>query len=75
MEETPVLPSNMYDLGMCYRTTNALVRAGIKTPIDLVNSSYAEISGIRGIGKGAIKEIVETLNIYGYTISDYKEEL
>jgi hypothetical protein len=74
MEETPVLPSNMYDLGMCYRTTNALVRAGIKTPVDLVNSSYAEISGIRGIGKGAIKEIARALNVYGYTIDNLNEE-
>ncbi|MBO4735421.1 MAG: hypothetical protein J5614_03405 [Paludibacteraceae bacterium] len=75
MDETPVLPNNMYDLGMSYRTTNALVRAGIGTPMELVSSTFTEISNVRGIGKLAIEEINRVLNVYGYSISDNKEEI
>lgn len=75
MTEVPLLPKDIFDVGLSYRTSMALVRAGYKTSNDLVCATYHDISSIRGIGKKCIQEIVHVLNMYGHTLTGIPDDM
>ena len=50
------------------RTYNCLKRHGIKTISELATLRYDEIFEIRNIGRKCVKEIIDKLKEYGYTV-------
>ena len=49
------------NLDLSVRTTNLLVRGGIKTISDLENASFDTICGLRNIGWQSVKEVYDKL--------------
>lgn len=63
-------------LGMSSRSTNALLRNGIHTIVDLANySTESSIRKIRGCGKDALTEIMETILNYAWKNMTEKEKV
>lgn len=50
------------------RTYNCLKRHGIKTMSELATLRYDEIVKIRNLGRKCVKEIIDKLKEYGYTV-------
>lgn len=51
------------------RTYNCLARHGIKTMSELATLRYDEIVKIRNLGRKCVKEIIDKLKEYGYTVN------
>lgn len=51
------------------RTYNCLKRHGIKTISELATLSYDELWNIRNLGRKCVKEIIDKLKEYGYTVN------
>lgn len=58
------------DLGLSIRTSNTLLIADIKTVKDLCGKTKWELMGLPNLGAKSMKEIIDTLGIYGLSLKD-----
>ena len=64
------LPESIHEMGLSYRTANALMRHGYYEPKDVAELSYNDIRDLPGIGPKSANEIMCTFAAYGYHIKE-----
>lgn len=64
------LPESIHEMGLSYRTANALMRHGYYDPKSVIGLSYNEIRNISGIGSKSANEIMCAFAAYGYHIKE-----
>ena len=64
------LPESIHEMGLSYRTANALMRHGYYDPKSVIGLSYNEIRKISGIGSKSANEIMCAFAAYGYHIKE-----
>lgn len=60
-------------LDLSIRSTNCLLRAGLKTAGDILNLERDELMKVRNIGKRSYDEIVDRLEALGFDVRNYRE--
>ncbi len=77
-EEAPRLAEHfshpIHELELSIRSENCLLRGGIKTIGDLLNSSRDDLLKIRNLGKISLKEIEDRLDMLGYELKLHSDK-
>ncbi|MBQ3346101.1 MAG: DNA-directed RNA polymerase subunit alpha [Synergistaceae bacterium] len=77
-EEAPRLVEHfshpIHELELSIRSENCLLRGGIKTIGDLLNSSRDDLLKIRNLGKISLKEIEDRLDMLGYELKLHSDK-
>ena len=64
----------IHELELSIRSENCLLRGGIKTIGDLLNSSRDDLLKIRNLGKISLKEIEDRLDMLGYELKLHSDK-
>jgi len=62
---------SLYNVNICRKTRNALLRNGLKTVGDIRHLSIKQLLKIRNVGSSAINDIISMLAEYGIELPEY----